>query len=192
MKLIDKKIDFEKFAKVFKITQNCEKNIEVSNFNNIYLNEIINKFGSTSFNNGLFRIYNAKEVRHNTKKVEEAFPNAKNKIISFGRDWINREFAVKIEEPYHIFQFDIDFNDVLDIPVDLKTFFEEEVIEYTNSLFAEYFFYQWQKSTQNRTLLCNECVTYKIPMSLGGKDEVNNLEICDSDISWEINSQLKF
>jgi len=190
MKLINEKINFKDFFKKFKITESYEK--KILNSNNFLLNEVVTKIGSRSFNNGLFRTYNASEIELYTKNIEESFPNSKNKIICFGRDWLNRQFTIKINKPYHINRFDIYFNDVIDIPISLKIFFEEEIIEYTNELLSEEFFYQWQKSTNNIKILSHQCVNFKIPPSLGGKDDIDNLELADSDVSWEINSQLRF
>lgn len=189
--MIDNKIEFNFFLNKFNLFKKCDKNNKIFVSNNEYLNSVVNTLGLSSYNEGLFRIYGELEIEENTKSIEEAFPNAKDEIICFGRDWLNRQFAVRKKHPDKILRFDIVYNETIHIPVDLKVFFEKEVLEHTDSLFSATYFNAWKTKNKGLTLTCTQCVDFKIPPSLGGKDIIENLEITDSSVAWYMNLQLR-
>lgn len=189
--MIENKIEFKFFFNKFNLLKKCDKNNKIFVSNNEYLNNVVNTLGSSSYRKGLFRIYGESEIEENTKSVEEAFPNARDEIICFGRDWLNRQFAIRKKDSDKIFRFDVVYNETIHILVDLKVFFEKEVLEHTNSLFSETYFHEWKTKNKGLTLACNQCVDFKILPSLGGKDIVENLEITDSSVAWYMNLQLR-
>jgi len=189
--VIDNKIEFNFFLKKFNLFKKCDKNNKIFVSNNEYLNSVVNTLGLSSYGKGLLRIYGESEIGENTKSVEEAFPNARDEIICFGRDWLNRQFAVRKNDPDKILRFDVVYNETIHIPVNLKVFFEKEVLEHTDSLFSETYFNAWETKNKDFILACNECVDFKIPPSLGGKDIIENLEITDSSVAWYMNLQLR-
>ena len=189
--MIENKIEFKFFFNKFNLFKKCDKNNKIFVSNNEYLNNVVNILGSSSYRKGLFRIYGESEIEEKTKSVEEAFPNARDEIICFGRDWLNRQFAVRKKDSDKIFRFDVVYNETIHIPVDLKVFFEKEVLEHTDSLFSETYFHEWKTKNKGLTLACTQCVDFKIPPCLGGKDIVENLEITDSSVAWYMNLQLR-
>jgi len=184
-------INLDLFNQKFKLFEHCkydEKKIDIATTDN-NLNYIFDSVGGTSYNHGLFMLYDVSSSQHFTQRVETFFTNAKGKITCFGRDWLNRQFAINRDDTSIIYQFDVVYNEVIEIPVDLKLFFEDEIIKYSNELLAESFFNNWQGKVKI-DLSCHQCVDYKIPPMLGGKDTIENLEVRDEDVAWEINSQL--
>jgi len=180
-------VNYENFHRKFFAKTKCSEGTDTI-LEHKLLNEISNVLGGTSFNGGIFVVYTPKEVPKYTMMLEEAFPDAKGKITCFGRDWINRQFAVFKGEPATVLLFDINFDEVLDLEMDMNTFFEHGLIEYTNDILAEDFFDEWKKSNIN--LDCKQCVGYKVLPILGGEDEIGNLEVVDSDWSFEMNTLL--
>ena len=75
---------------------------------------------------------------------------------------------------------------VYDTDAGIEKFFDYVVIEYTNDCFALDFFKEWFESTEGYQLLNSECASYKIPLFLNGADSVENLEVCDMEVHWEI------
>ncbi len=150
------------------------------------MQEIMDKAGGRSYNNGLFVIYRQEDVGDYTEIIERLFPQAKDKIFCFGRDWLNRQFAVTNYKPFTILQFDPNYRDITHIEVDLKQFFEQELILKCDDLCAKNYFLEWNKS-----LNYSQCASYTVPIFFGGKDSVDNLQIIDSYVDLEILAQLQ-
>ena len=56
----------------------------------------------------------------------------------------------------------------------------------TDGIFSSNYFNQWLKKNNNKIIKYGECVGFKVPLSLGGKDELDNLEEIDMDVYWTI------
>ena len=74
--------------------------------------------------------------------------------------------------------FDTDFN--------FYDFHNKEIP--TNHLvcLASEYYEKWRKANNNYILPHNKCAGYKVPLFLNGKDVVENLEISDMEVYWEI------
>lgn len=77
----------------------------------------------------------------------------------------------------------------LEIPVDIVSFHETELRSYPDAVVAFPFFKSWLGSG-GKSPAYDQCVGYKIPLYLGGNDEVTNLEISDFDVYWTLSAQL--
>ena len=86
--------------------------------------------------------------------------------------------------------FEIGTADVLKIPCNFVEFHNQEIPLYNEACLASKFFNEW-KETHKQTLEHNKCAGYKIPLFLGGKDEVSNLELSDMEVYWFICSSVK-
>lgn len=76
--------------------------------------------------------------------------------------------------------------DVLSIPVSFEDFHNEEIVEYHEDCLASSFFEKWYSKNNCYKLNRNECASYIIPLFLSGKDTVDNLEVSDMEVYWEI------
>lgn len=182
-------IKYDNFLEKFTKKDKCFGDSNVT-IDHKLLNELSSTLGGYSFNDGVFLIYSDKEILEHTRMLEEAFPNAKGKVYSFGRDWLNRYFAIFKDEPSStVLLFDLNFDEVLDLEMDLISFFEQGLIEYTNDILAEDFFNSWKDKSKIK-LNCQKCVAYKTLPILGGEDEIDNLELVDANWSFEMNTLL--
>ena len=89
------------------------------------------------------------------------------------------------EKGDHIVLFESETGDVFQIEGDIISFHNDELVRYGDAALAKGFFAEWQKAT-GLSLKYNECVSYKIPPFLNGKDEIDNLYVEDIDVSWNI------
>ncbi len=48
------------------------------------------------------------------------------------------------------------------------------------------FFNEWFEANGNFVLPHNKCVGYKVPLFLNGEDDIENLEVSDMEVYWEI------
>lgn len=79
--------------------------------------------------------------------------------------------------------------EVLEIPLNIVEFHNEELIENRERAVVSDFYKEWIEAGGS-TPKYNECVGYKVPLYLGGEDTLSNLDITDVDVYWTIFSQL--
>jgi len=187
---------FNKFESKYKIDNMCNE-LKVTSFDfaikNEDLNELLHRFSGCSFNNGIYRVHSFEQIEKWTEIISLAFPDFANEVICFGYDWLGRQFAIdnrrKSLDKSSILMFEPGTGEVLEIPVDLIKFHNEELFKYANEVLAYDFFQQWL-SISNSYLTLEQCVGYKQPLFLNGSDTSDNLEIIDLEVYWEISSQL--
>lgn len=138
-----------------------------------------------TFLNGMFRFFNSDNRNKWNEIVIEYFSDYLNNIDVICYDWLGRVFALSKFTNTIIF-FEPGTGKVYNTDESIENFFDSVVIEYTNDCFASDFFREWYKSAKEYQLLSNECASYIIPLFLNGTDSVENLEICDMEVHWEI------
>jgi hypothetical protein len=81
--------------------------------------------------------------------------------------------------------------EALEIPSGFVSFHDEEFVDYRNEALASEFFASWATANPGAVpLQASECVGYRVPLFLGGRDTVDNLEVTDFDVYWTITGQL--
>ena len=146
-----------------------------------------------SFNKGLYRFHNFEDVPKLTEEARNMFQDFSKRIICFASDWLGRQFALDSKRIAKgeklILMLEPGTGQVLEIPVNFVNFHEDELINYTNEALASDFHDQWLKEggliPEN-----NECIGYKVPLFLGGDDEISNLERIDMQLYWSLCAQL--
>lgn len=155
--------------------------------------EFMTKFQGETFKNDLYRVHNLNEIVKWNDIVTEAFPYFKNKIFCFSYDWLGRQFALDFTRVFEgepmILMFEPGTGDALEIPSTFLSFHEEELNEFQDAALAVEFFNEWKKEN-TQPLDHNKCVGYKVPLFLGGEDEITNLDISDMEVYWGIIGQL--
>ena len=164
----------------------------INNENNSSVYDLfIEKSGGKSFGSGIFNSFSKLNIDKWNTIVAEAYPDFKGKFRLFGYDWLGRCFGVDLGTTNEqVLLFEIGTGDVLEIPVDMQKFLNEEIPDYAEDCLAESFFHEWI-NTQKTVLKYGQCVGYKVPLFLGGEDDIPNLELCDMEVYWGILSQLK-
>ncbi len=186
---------FEVFGKAFTLdsTKSQSDNFSRSNIEDFELAELMNRYSGHSFQNGLYRVLSASELNTWTEVVERAFPQLKGRITTFAVDWLGRIFAIDqsrlVEARPSVVMCDAGSDSVLQIPCNILTFHNEELIEYADAALAVDFYHQWRK-TGGAAPAFTQCVGYKKPLFLGGEDGVTNLALSDLEVYWEIYAQL--
>lgn len=155
--------------------------------------QVLNSLGGGSFGGGVYRVIQIADLNVWAQRVNLAFPIFEERITCFSYDWLGRVFA---EDPARlvgglpgVVMFEPGTGDALEIPSNILTFHDEEILQFGDAALATSFFQQWLKQGGKRPA-ASECVGYKLPLFLGGKDDVRNLELCDIDVYWHISSQL--
>lgn len=151
----------------------------------------ISYLGGKQFANGTFNSFSRENVEEWTKIVGNAFPEFANQFSLFGYDWLGRCFGIDLRDSKNekVLMFEIGTNDVLEIPTTFGEFLNEEIPLYSDACLATKFYEEWLK--KNKGIKYGRCVGYKIPLFLGGEDNIENLEDSDMDVYWHIISEIK-
>ena len=147
--------------------------------------QFLKTMGGKSFLNGMYRIFDEKSIPKWNDIVGKSFSKYKNQISVFGYDWLGRIFALnKVSNT--VLLFEPGTGDVFDIPANIVDFHNVEIVEFhEDSLLSEYFD-EWFEANNNFVLPINKCVGYKVPLFLNGEDDIENLEVSDMEVYWEI------
>lgn len=143
------------------------------------------RFGGKQFAHGLFNAFTETDIYKMEAMVYKAYPEFANKTLLFGYDWLGRIYGItKKNGKEMIMQFEIGSLDVIRIPCDFLTFLNEEIPQYHKECLASEYFEQWK--TIGDPPRYGRCIGYKVPLFLGGKDALENLEDSDMEVYWHI------
>lgn len=156
-------------------------------------NELIGGFGGAAFRRGLYRVIRATDVDEWKTRVSLGFPQFAGRITCFGYDWLGRVFAVDNQRLQRgqpgVVMFEPGTGEALEIPANLESFHNDELIEFGDAALAIDFHQRWLASGGTEPAY-TQCVGYRKPLFLGGADEIENLELSDLDVYWHIMGQL--
>lgn len=65
-----------------------------------------------------------------------------------------------------------------------------EIAEFSDDCLAAGFFSEWYEASGHYELLHSQCAGYKVPLFLNGQDTLDNLEVSDMEVYWEIMAPL--
>lgn len=161
----------------------------------VYSDDLFDDFlvqlGGKMFGGGIFNSFSYLNIKQWEEIVSKAYPDLENQFNPFGYDWLGRCFSLDLrkETAGNVLMFEIGTNDVLEIPCSFKDFLNQEIPLYTEECLAKSFFDEW-KEFSNVELKYGRCAGYKVPLFLGGDDDVSNLEDSDMEVYWEIMTQI--
>ncbi|PZQ92117.1 MAG: DUF1851 domain-containing protein [Leifsonia xyli] len=153
------------------------------------------RFAGVTFDRGLYRVHTNGSATDALGAIAEMFPARRAQYFPFAYDWLGRQCAldfgrVAAGEP-QVVLLDPGAGEVLQVPASFESFHEDELIEYQDAALAADFLDAWREyASDARGLQPDECVGYRVPLFLGGADEVHNLERSDMSVYWSICAQL--
>lgn len=158
--------------------------------------EFAGEFAGASFGDGLYRIHDERSGSAALSLVVDAFPDLGAQACPFAYDWLGRQFVVDAGRAAsgqpQVLLVEPGTGEALEIPESFATFHEEELLDFADSALAIEFFEAWSAANRGSLpLRRDQCVGYRVPLFLGGKDVVENLELTDLDIYWSICGQLR-
>lgn len=154
------------------------------------------EFAGVTFRGGLYRVHDDQTGPQSLSLVADAFPEFAQRVCPFGYDWLGRQFAVdsgRIDggQPM-VLLLEPGTGEALEIPVPFSAFHDDELVDHPDAALASDFFAAWSGSNSDALpLLRNQCVGYRVPLFLGGKDTTENLEVSDMDVYWTLCGQLR-
>jgi hypothetical protein len=117
----------------------------------------------------------------------------RDRLVVFGYDWLGRllgfdrarvldgEPLVAILEP--------GTGQLLEVPATFAGFIDRELVDEADAALAASFYADW-KSSGGRAPHPTECIGYRTPLFLAGRDSIENLEVCDLDVYISLCGQM--
>lgn len=154
---------------------------------------LIEQFGGVTFSHGLYRICDRRQVIEATASLHRTFSNFSEQIRVFGYDWLGRQFATDYRTKQggqpQVLLLEVGAGEVMQIPASLSEFHNGELVNFAEDALAKNFFFEWRKANPEEIGYL-ECVGYKVPLFLGGKDRLENLEVISLGVYLELCGQL--
>lgn len=159
------------------------------------LGAIFASLGGCVVEDGLYRVHTPVHADAMTALVNERRPSLRGRVRCFGSDWLGRQFALDRArsdngEPL-VLLLEPGTGETLEVPVPVSAFHDTELVEFGEEALAIDFYRRWRLGSGDRVALASdECVGYKVPLFLGGVDDVANLERIDIEVYWHLTGQL--
>lgn len=151
----------------------------------------IRAFSGKQFGNGMFNVFWEKDMQQWRDNVCMAYPMIEGEIEVFGYDWLGNCFGIckNENEDEQVYLYEIGTGEILIVANSFEEFINEEIPNNTQACLAEKFYEEWLDSS-GIEVKYDKCIGYKIPLFMGGEDNINNLEENDLDVYWGVLSQI--
>lgn len=175
---------FKKFLEYFN-----EK--EISIISDDPFDTFLKMFSGRQFGNGILTIFQEKDINIWQKNISDAFPIAKGRFSLFGYDWLGNCFGIAVDETNmgKVILFEIGTGEILSTGCDFEDFLDNEIPYNNKACLASQFYQKWLENG-GIPVKYGRCIGYKIPLFMGGHDDIANLEESDMDVYWSIVSQV--
>lgn len=142
---------------------------------------------------GIYRPHLQQDLTKFTSLAVDMFPDFAGRITCFGSDWLGRQFAEDsariVDGAAQVLMLDAGAAQVLEVPTSRVGFHQQELVEYSDAAVASGFFKTWRLAG-GAAPAYGQCLGYKQPLFLGGRDEVANLEVTDFEVYWDLLGQM--
>ena len=155
------------------------------------LSDLFKESSGKIFENGLFRIHNTGSFYLWTELSFDYFKKFKGKSYCFAFDWVGRQFAVNyLDGKSQILMLDPATAEVFTLNKNVASFLNEDLVEFKDELMDIANFNSLRKKLNVDKLKFNQCMGFKKFLFLGGSLELDNYEVIDEEVYWELNYQV--
>jgi hypothetical protein len=156
--------------------------------------ETLSCYAGETFGNGIYTLYDIGDIERWTRDVEDAFPTFSGRVTCFARDWLCNQFCLDSKSVSdgegQLLLFEAGTGRVLEIGATLPELHWGLLDSDAEGLLLENMFRAWRELVPE-VFEHGECAGYKVPLFLGGADEVSNVEKVDATVYWSITQQLR-
>ena len=170
------------------VSENTEMQVSHEGLEVAQVRRLIQEYGGTSYDGGLYRIFNAEDAKRWTTTVRRFFPVESATVEAFGRDWQGNVFGYRSGRAPCVFLFQPGTGDVFEIADSLEKFHNEELTEHAEEALSLSLWNRWRSGSPGPDR--SQCIAYRKPVFLGGDVAVENLVIADLNVYWDVMGQL--
>ena len=159
-------------------------------FNLPELRDLFEGFAGATFEKGLFKIHTIGSFYLWTEMAFEYFKKYKGNSYCFAFDWVGRQYAVNYDSgKTFILLLDPATAEVFKLEANIESFLSEELDDFKNGHLEIEKFNILSRNTVP-SLQFSQCMGFKKFLFLGGKDELDNFEVSDMEVYWELSYQV--
>lgn len=161
------------------------------------VSEVMKALGGVSLADGLYRVFPPSAVTQWTAVAVEAFPEFAGRATVFAADWLGRLLAADTgrttpDGESLVLMLEPGTGEALEVPVTVSGIHTSELLDEADALVAEPLYRAWRSASGDaEPLRLTECVGFRIPLFLGGTDDVSNLERTDMEVYWSLSGQMR-
>jgi len=152
--------------------------------------ELVLECGGKSYDKGLYTIHTFEESIKWTGLLCEYFEKYKGEIISFGHDWLGRQFCVPTRSSECILVFDPATQQDMHMEENLFDFHNIFLFDKKEQFFSSEIFENILAYLEIGGLEFDKCIGLKTSLFLGGNEEKSNYESCNLEVYWDIEFQI--
>jgi len=151
-----------------------------------------------SFNQGMLRFHDSETGPNFRKLCFEAFPelaslDKKADVLAF--DWNGKQYlTAKLSghKDLQVLVADLGSGTVEEL-ASVAAFAAVLKLPEMDDYFGASLYDQWRERTgnANSALGFTDCVSYHLPLNLGGEDNIDNLRMVDLDVAWTLGAQIR-
>jgi len=156
------------------------------------LRNTFEEFGGATLDRGFYRFHIPSSARRSDLACAQLIGGFEGQFRCFAFDWLGREIAADMRpgRPHSIIIVDPGGGEYLTTPCVIEDW-HDSVANLDDDPLAWTFYRDWQKSNPAfHELRFDQAIGYRVPLFLGGQDEVDNLEVTDREVYFEICTQL--
>jgi hypothetical protein len=152
-------------------------------------------YAGRSFGHGIYRLHDAASGVAADRVVGAMLPRKANRIWSFAEDWLGRQFALDPAQPIDgepgVVLIDLIERSIYCIDRTFVDFHSQELVENSRASLSSELFASWAERDAHRVpLKRTQVVGYRIPLTLGGQHELDNLEVADAEVELGLSMQI--
>lgn len=151
----------------------------------------IDSLGGRSFGDGVFRVFERGDLERWHRVVSGCFTKLRGEFNLIGYDWMGRCFAVDQRDgdgKELVVLLEIATLDMYYIGKDVAVFLNEVMPNQSEACLEVGRYREWLEG--HAPVGRMECVGYKVPLFLGGEDSLENMEVSDMEVYWDMTDQL--
>ncbi|HEY7033984.1 MAG TPA: T6SS immunity protein Tdi1 domain-containing protein [Thermomicrobiales bacterium] len=159
--------------------------------------ELMTEYAGRGFNDGLYRLHSESSGNVGDSLIAEGFDWLMDRVYSFGYSWSGMQFALDNsrrdanDEPL-VLLLDPSDGSVFQIDRSFEAFHDREIVDRPDEALDSKLFDAWSWANQHALpLRRNQVVGFKIPLALGGRDVIENMEVIDFEVEWSLSSQIQ-
>lgn len=151
----------------------------------------IDGLGGRSFGDGVFRVFERSDLERWHRVVSGCFTKLRGEFNLIGYDWMGRCFAVDQRNgdgKELVVLLEIATLDMYYIGKDVAVFLNEVMPNQSEACLGVGRYREWLEG--HAPVGRMECGGYRIPLFLGGEDSLENMEVSDMEVYWDMTDQL--
>jgi hypothetical protein len=153
---------------------------------------IVEAVAGVTLADGFYRFHTLESAVRSNEACAKLIKGFEGSFFVFAFDWLGRELAVDIRSDAtngNVICVDPGGGEYLTTDCPLSEW--HDAVAGEEDPLAYPFYFAWRKANPGQgPLAFHQAIGYKVPLFLGGEDEVPNLEVCDREVYFELCTQL--